>query len=98
MTRDLAMYDAARPSASSGTSQLLLKARTGVCAVTSFYESATASSGVLSRQEPRELWLKARAGLPRKTLVEGAGRQRRVQPAPRALRGYFWMGLCSFAS
>ena len=46
----------------------------------------SASSGVLSRQEPRELWLKARAGLPRKTLVEGAGRQRRVQPAPRALR------------
>ena len=66
----VAMYDAARPSASSGTSQLWLNARTGVCAVTSFCESARASSGVLSRQEPRELWLKARAGLPRKTLLK----------------------------
>ena len=44
------------------------------------------------------VWLKARAGLPRKTLVEGAGRERRVQPAPRALRQCSWMGLCSFTS
>ena len=40
------------------------------------------------------LWLKARAGLPRKTLVEGAGRVRRFQPAPRAPRGCFCTGLC----